>query len=115
MAQLRSCERQNHGGRMIERFLQPGGLATAVKIKGPGYYVRARKLKQGGHKINQTILANRFEVTVKTAQRDIDFARDRLLMPIEYDSSAFTYRLIAKFTCPTCGHKQIGDTTKAAV
>jgi predicted DNA-binding transcriptional regulator YafY len=36
---------------------------------------------------NATSLAEKFEISTKTAQRDIDFMRDRLLCPLDYDSS----------------------------
>ena len=35
---------------------------------------------------NATSLADQFEISAKTAQRDIDFMRDRLLCPLDYDS-----------------------------
>jgi predicted DNA-binding transcriptional regulator YafY len=34
---------------------------------------------------NTTSLANQFEISTKTAQRDIDFMRDRLRCPLQYD------------------------------
>jgi predicted DNA-binding transcriptional regulator YafY len=40
---------------------------------------------------NATFLAEQFEISTKTAQRDIDFMRDRLLCPLEYDSSQKGY------------------------
>jgi len=40
---------------------------------------------------NATTLADRFEISAKTAQRDIDFMRDRLLCPLDYDSSQKGY------------------------
>ena len=40
---------------------------------------------------NATSLANQFEISIKTAQRDIEFMRDRLLCPLEYDSSEKGY------------------------
>ena len=43
--------------------------------------VRARKYP------NATSLTEQFEISTKTAQRDIDFMRDRLLYPLDYDSS----------------------------
>jgi predicted DNA-binding transcriptional regulator YafY len=36
---------------------------------------------------NATSLADQFEISTKTAQRDIDFMRDRLRCPLDYDSS----------------------------
>jgi predicted DNA-binding transcriptional regulator YafY len=47
--------------------------------------VRARKYP------NATSLAEQFEVSAKTAQRDIDFMRDRLRCPLDYDSSQKGY------------------------
>jgi predicted DNA-binding transcriptional regulator YafY len=40
---------------------------------------------------NATTLADQFEISTKTAQRDIDFMRDRLLCPLDYDSSQKGY------------------------
>jgi predicted DNA-binding transcriptional regulator YafY len=40
---------------------------------------------------NATALANQFEMSAKTAQRDIDFMRDRLYCPLEYDVSRKGY------------------------
>jgi predicted DNA-binding transcriptional regulator YafY len=40
---------------------------------------------------NATSLAEKFELSTKTAQRDIDFMRDRLLCPLDYDSSQKGY------------------------
>ena len=40
---------------------------------------------------NATALAEQFEISTKTAQRDIDFMRDRLLCPLYYDSSQKGY------------------------
>jgi predicted DNA-binding transcriptional regulator YafY len=47
--------------------------------------VRARKYP------NATSLSEQFEISTKTAQRDIDFMRDRLLCPLDYDSSQKGY------------------------
>jgi len=41
---------------------------------------------------NAPMLASRFEVTAKTAQRDIDFMRDRLQAPLEYVPARRGYR-----------------------
>jgi predicted DNA-binding transcriptional regulator YafY len=43
-----------------------------------------RSLADGGYP-NQTRLAAELEVTTKTIQRDLDFMRDRLQLPIEFD------------------------------
>ena len=47
--------------------------------------VRARKFP------NATSLSEQFETSTKTAQRDIDFMRDRLLCPLDYDPSQKGY------------------------
>jgi predicted DNA-binding transcriptional regulator YafY len=38
------------------------------------------------HYPNATKIANKFEISAKTAQRDLDFLRDRLKLPIEYSA-----------------------------
>ncbi len=40
---------------------------------------------------NATSLSEQFEISTKAAQRDIDFIRDRLLCPLDYDSSQKGY------------------------
>jgi len=40
---------------------------------------------------NTTVLANQFEISTKTAQRDIEFMRDRLRCPFQYDVSRKGY------------------------
>jgi predicted DNA-binding transcriptional regulator YafY len=49
------------------------------------HQVRAKKYP------NATSLSEQFEISSKTAQRDIDFMRDRLLCPLDYDSSQKGY------------------------
>src|SRR5689334_5994586 len=48
------------------------------------------ELRRGGH-TNATTLAQKLEVSVRTIMRDIDFMRDRLQLPIEFDSRRNTY------------------------
>ncbi len=40
---------------------------------------------------NTTSLAEKFEISTKTAQRDIEFMRDRLRCPLDYDPSRKGY------------------------
>ncbi|MCH6258839.1 YafY family transcriptional regulator [Puniceicoccaceae bacterium K14] len=47
-------------------------------------------LKRGGHP-NCTKLSRELEVSTKTISRDIDFMRDRMQMPIEYDAVKHGY------------------------
>ncbi|MCC6402769.1 MAG: WYL domain-containing protein, partial [Fimbriimonadaceae bacterium] len=49
------------------------------------------RLRDGG-KVNCSTLAEDLEVCTKTVQRDIDFMRDRMGLPIEYNPREFTYR-----------------------
>ncbi len=46
---------------------------------------------QSGKYPNATKLANEMEVSTKSIQRDIEFMRDRMDLPIEYDGSRFGY------------------------
>jgi predicted DNA-binding transcriptional regulator YafY len=47
-------------------------------------------LQAGGHP-NATSLARELEVSTKSIQRDLDFMRDRLALPIAYDAGRFGY------------------------
>jgi proteasome accessory factor B len=47
-------------------------------------------LQAGGYP-NATTLANQFEVATKSIHRDLEFMRDRLKLPIQYDGSRFGY------------------------
>ena len=49
------------------------------------------QLIQGGKLPNTTTLAREIEVSTKTIQRDIEFMRDRLNLPVEYDASRNGY------------------------
>jgi proteasome accessory factor B len=53
------------------------------------------ELLQGGQKTNCRTLATLLEVSPKTIQRDIDFMRDQLGLPIEYDVTTHSY----SYTC----------------
>ncbi|RJR14596.1 MAG: WYL domain-containing protein [Nitrospiraceae bacterium] len=48
------------------------------------------KVRAGKHP-NATMLAGKFEISVKTAQRDIEFMRDRIRCPLVYDKSRKGY------------------------
>jgi predicted DNA-binding transcriptional regulator YafY len=54
--------------------------------------LRIHQAIQAGGFPNASTLARELEVTSKTVHRDIDFMRDRLGLPIEYDGSRFGYR-----------------------
>jgi len=46
--------------------------------------------------VNCQQLGKDFEVSYKTIQRDLDFMRDRLSLPIEYDAARYTFRYTEK-------------------
>jgi proteasome accessory factor B len=48
--------------------------------------VKIHELLAAGKFPNCSILAAQFEVSYKTVQRDIDFMRDQMLLPIDYDA-----------------------------
>jgi predicted DNA-binding transcriptional regulator YafY len=53
----------------------------------------AGQLRSGRH-INCSAIARRFEISTKTAMRDIDFLRDRLRYDIDYDEYDRTFTLL---------------------
>ncbi len=54
---------------------------------------------------NASVLAGRFEVSLKTAQRDIEFMRDRFSCPLEYDKKKKGYFYSDKlFSLPSFVH-----------
>ncbi len=54
------------------------------------------ELLQKGCKTNRRMLSEALEVSPKTIQRDIDFMRDQLGLPIEYDVSTHSYSYTRK-------------------
>ncbi|NBS14188.1 MAG: WYL domain-containing transcriptional regulator [Verrucomicrobia bacterium] len=53
---------------------------------------RLHDLLMNERPVNCQQLAREFEVSYKTIQRDLDFMRDRLNLPIEYDATKYTFR-----------------------
>ena len=53
--------------------------------------LRLHRLLQEEHFPNCSTLADELEVSRKTVQRDIDFLRDRMGLPIEYDAGRFGF------------------------
>ena len=60
--------------------------------------LRIHQAIQSGKYPNATKLAGELEVTTKTIHRDIEFMRDRLELPIEYDGSKFGYHYTEEVT-----------------
>jgi len=57
---------------------------------------RLHDLLSSEHPVNCQQLGKDFEVSYKTIQRDLDFMRDRLGLPIEYDAARYTFRYTEK-------------------
>lgn len=57
--------------------------------------MRIHELLQKGRYPNCTILAEEFEVSTRTAKRDVDFMKCRLNLPIEYEPARNGYRYTA--------------------
>jgi len=53
--------------------------------------LRIHQELQAGKYPNASTLARSFEISTKTIHRDLEFMRDRLSLPIEYDSGRFGY------------------------
>jgi predicted DNA-binding transcriptional regulator YafY len=53
--------------------------------------LRIHQALQAGNFPNATALARELEVATKTIHRDLDFMRDRLDLPVEYDGARFGY------------------------
>ncbi|HEY5792268.1 MAG TPA: WYL domain-containing protein [Chthoniobacterales bacterium] len=68
-----------------------GGLAAKHSRPPLVRMIRIHESLQGGRQPNCSQLARELEVSTKTAQRDIEFMRDQLQLPIEYDAAAHGY------------------------
>lgn len=60
--------------------------------------LRIHQMLQAGKFPNATHLASELEVSTKSIQRDLDFMRDRLELPIEYNPQRFGYHYTAEVT-----------------
>lgn len=60
--------------------------------------LRIHQSLQSGKFPNATTLARELEVSTKSIQRDLDFMRDRLELPIEYHPQKFGYHYTAEVT-----------------
>ncbi len=60
--------------------------------------LRIHQALQAGRFPNATKLAAELEVSTKSIQRDLDFMRDRLQLPIEYNPQRFGYHYTAEVT-----------------
>lgn len=74
----------------------------AEHLKFERYCWFDRRVRSGSYP-NATSLAQHFEISTKTAQRTIDFMRDRLSAPLEYDPHHKGYFYTdASFALPSC-------------
>ena len=64
-----------------------------------------RKLIAEGKHPNCRTMAEKLEVSPKTVQRDLDFMRDRMGLPIAYDQAKFGFA----FTAPVTEFPRRGD------
>jgi predicted DNA-binding transcriptional regulator YafY len=60
--------------------------------------LRIHQSLQSGKFPNATTLAQELEVSTKSIQRDLDFMRDRLELPIEYHPKSFGYHYTGEVT-----------------
>jgi len=58
--------------------------------------MRIHQAIQSGSRPNATQLARELEVSTKSIQRDLDFMRERLGLPVAYDAARFGYRYTAE-------------------
>ena len=67
---------------------------SSTRATRPPYarMIKIHELLAAGKFPNCTTLADVFEVSYKTVQRDIDFMRDQMLLPIDYDSGEHGFR-----------------------
>ena len=74
---------------MKKKVLPPAGGHSRPPLER---MQRLHDLLMNERPVNCQQLGREFEVSYKTIQRDLDFMRDRLNLPIEYDPSRYTFR-----------------------
>jgi len=81
------------------RAIEPNRHRQSLRV--PGTRPPLRRLVwtlsqlKAGHRLKATELARRFEISLRTAYRDIEFLRDQYAAPLEFDHRERTYRLTA--------------------
>ena len=72
---------------------QPKGLPPLPATRPPlERMLRIHQLIQAGRYPNASTLASELEVSTKSVHRDLEFMRDRLQLPLEFDRARFGYR-----------------------
>ncbi|HEY5768976.1 MAG TPA: WYL domain-containing protein [Terrimicrobium sp.] len=98
--------------RPREREKQTGQSFAGLRATRPPLVrmIRIHDLLSAGRYPNCSLLAQEFEVSTKTVQRDVDFMRDQLVLPIEYDRSrhGFAYtRAVGQFPLITVSEGEL--------
>src|SRR5690349_20856874 len=78
-------------GMVSPRELDPAGGRVPSSRPPMRRMFRLHQLLQRERSPNCRSLASELEVSSKTVQRDIDFMRDQLSLPIEYDAVRFGF------------------------
>ena len=76
--------------------------------------IRIHDLLSAGRYPNCSLLAREFEVSTKTVQRDVDFMRDQLVLPIEYDRARHGFAYTASGRAVSVNHRERGGTGGAS-
>lgn len=99
------------GGEGGERPPPSSGLSAARGSRPPVVrMVRIHELLTAGKYPNCSKLAREFEVSGKTIQRDVEFMRDQLALPIEYDGAKhgfFYAHAVAQFPMITVSEGEL--------
>jgi predicted DNA-binding transcriptional regulator YafY len=98
--------------RLPESPRRPGQYFAGLRTTRPPLLrmIRIHELLSAGRYPNCSLLAREFEVSAKTIQRDVDFMRDQLVLPIEYDSArhGFAYkRAVGQFPLITVSEGEL--------
>ena len=86
--------------RRIRRPQTPGSAAPRLKRPALERMMTALFTLGRGGKVNARVLAGRFECSARTAQRDLEFIRDRMGVPLEYSQINRTWRLYNEMLLP---------------
>src|SRR5437762_1843215 len=96
----KSLRRKNIASSPPQRRLHPGAAASlpAVLQSRPPLQrmLRIHAAIQSGKYPNASVLAKELDVSTKSVHRDLDFMRDRLILPLEWDGSQRGYHYTGK-------------------
>src|SRR5262249_51008404 len=86
----KGTESKNEGGNVKREFPLPQPRPPLERM------LRIHQAIQTGNFPNASTLARELEVSTKSIHRDIEFMRDRLELPIEYDGAKFGYHYLGE-------------------